>query len=366
MRVVHVVESFAAGVLDFLVDLTSGMEDVEHVVVYGLREDTPPDFREKFKSNVEFVRWHGLDVSRGITGYLRALSVLRGVLVGCAPDVVHLHSSKAGFLGRLVARTLGLQDRVIYTSHGASFLRKDISVFKQKTFIMLERIAYYAFGGRVVACSRSESEEFARNQIMSSYIYNGVNCSADISVDCKSVKVEGSDTGITVVTSGRIVEQKGPAVFNAVAQQFQDDVNVRFLWVGDGPMRHVLSSSNIQITGWLPHSAAFAALSYADIYLSTSRWEGLPLSVLKAMCLFKPLVLSRCVGNVDVVVERGNGYLFDNESTAVGYLRELINDSMQRDMMGRESERLVREVFSLGLMLKKYRESYDELLSMCA
>ncbi len=54
-------------------------------------------------------------------------------------DIIHLHSSKAGFLGRVEARICNQQNTVLYTTHGISFLRKDISNKKLQLYIFLEK-----------------------------------------------------------------------------------------------------------------------------------------------------------------------------------------------------------------------------------
>ena len=81
--------------------------------------------------------------------------------------------------------------------------------------------------------------------------------------------------------------------------------NLQFIWCGDGELRAELTSPNIKCTGWMERKELEIYLANADIYLSTSLWEGMPLSVLEAMSIGLPVVLSDCVGNRDLVENNG-------------------------------------------------------------
>lgn len=72
-----------------------------------------------------------------------------------------------------------------------------------------------------------------------------------------------------------------------------------------GEDRHFLTSFNIETTGWFTEQQVQERIQQADLYLSTSLWEGMPLAVLKAMALGKALLLSDCVGNIECIKENG-------------------------------------------------------------
>ena len=99
-----------------------------------------------------------------------------------------------------------------------------------------------------------------------------------------------------------------------------------------------------------------------DIYLSTSLWEGLPLSVLQAMCKRKPLVLTDCVGNRDTVIENFNGFLFKKEEEAVSILNNLINNPQLIHYLGENSFLLFKERFTLEKMITSYDALYKKII----
>ncbi|MDD1632666.1 MAG: glycosyltransferase family 4 protein, partial [Methylococcaceae bacterium] len=133
---------------------------------------------------------------------------------------------------------------------------------------------------------------------------------------------------------------------------------IRFLWFGDGELRHVLSSPNIQIAGWMPKDELIQRLRHIDIYLSTSLWEGLPLSVLLAMCAGKPVVLSDCIGNRELVENGRNGFKFIGKEEALVCIEALRTDKNLAREMGKFSHKLLLDNFHLDTMICQYKKVY--------
>ena len=77
-------------------------------------------------------------------------------------------------------------------------------------------------------------------------------------------------------------------------------------------------------------------LYVSDIYLSTSLYEGMPLSILEAMSIGLPIVASNVVGNIDTVKDGKTGYLYDlnNIEMAIKCINKLANDESLRNGMG--------------------------------
>jgi glycosyltransferase involved in cell wall biosynthesis len=209
-------------------------------------------------------------------------------------------------------------------------------------------------GGRVVCSCRSEQEEFLKAGIRATSINNGIEC-------CKATRHASSSAPLTVVgTTGRATAQKDPSLFNIIASHFVHNPDIKFIWVGDGELKGQLTSPNIQVTGWLGKSEFSEKISQMDIFLSTSRWEGLPLSTLHVMCAGKPLVLNDCVGNRDLVRDGVNGFLFSRGDEAVQRIRELSSDREKRGMLGEQSRALVLREFSVAGMIEGYHAIYRD------
>lgn len=354
-KILHVIESFAAGSMYSVSLLVSALEEYHHIVVWGKREHTPSDFERYFPDGTEFISWRF--VRKNISPFFDVLATveLMKILRSIRPSVVHLHSSKAGFLGRIAARLLGMQDIVVYTARGASFLRKDISEATRLLFVLAEKLGY-RMGGCVVGCSLSETEEFLKLGIDAKCIYNSVP-------ESKLNPSFRDKLPYRIGTVGRITAAKNPDLFARIAERFTEDKDIEFVWVGDGELRNrLVCRKKITVTGWIDFDEVEEYIASFDVYLSTSLWEGLSLSVLQAMQLGRPLVLSRCVGNIDLIIEGYNGYIYDSVDEAEQYIRKLIEQDSLRYNLGEGSRKLFKERFSVDKMADTYNSLYRDLI----
>lgn len=354
MKIVHVVECFAGGVFSFLSNLTNELDKEEYIVIYGTnRDNIPQNFKERFPLKTQFIPWKNAGRSLNPVKDIKALWELYNILKKIDNiDIIHLHSSKAGFLGRIVSFLLGKSEKTIYTPHAISFLRLDVSPKKRKIFIWMEKFAGF-FGGKIVACSQSEKEAIEEQGIKNvTFINNGIK---PLQVE---KKVNTSDK-ITIISVGRLSIQKNPKLFNDIALEFSDNPNVQFIWCGDGELKSELTSPNIKCTGWIEKKELENYLANADIYLSTSLWEGLPLSVLEAMSIGLPVVLSDCVGNRDLV--DNNGFLYKNKKDATNNINELIKNKELINKKGYNSKILMDNNFYIKNMAISYLKIYQKL-----
>lgn len=355
MKILHVVESFFGGVYDFIKDFTEITPEYQHTIIYGKRDGLKEKFENDFKENVDFILWKNAKREISLKNDFLALKELLNLLKKEKFDVIHLHSSKAGFLGRVVARVGNHQNKVIYTTHGISFLRKDISNRKLQLYIFLEKIGSLC-GGKTIACSKSEAEYIQSKRIKCSYINNGIK------LEKQKIKVlKKENEKLKIATVGRITIQKNPELFNKIAENFIKNKNIEFIWIGDGELKEQLDSKNIKITGWLDQKKIHQQLIKVDVYLSTASWEGLSLAVLQAMENNLPLLLSDCVGNIDLVAEDYNGFLFKTKKEAIKKIEFLIKDKEKIKKLGENSYLLLKKEFDIQGMIKKYKTLYKQL-----
>lgn len=358
MKIVHVTECLAGGVLTFLLNLTSELDSDEHVIIYGKRDNTPVDVDKLFGHNVSLIYWEQAQREiRPKQDFAALKELLHDLKQIPNIDILQLHSSKAGVLGRVASRILGLQKKTFYLPHGVSFARQDVSSKKRLFYVWIEKIANL-FAGRVIACSSSE-----RDLLVTIGIKNVVVINNGIEVSDEEPAYKQPVKPLVFGTVGRLTFQKNPKLFNEIAQHFSGDNRVRFLWIGDGELRHeILENDQVKVTGWVTPGEVQDYLKQVDVYISTSLWEGLPLSVLEAMAQGKPLLLSDCVGNVDTVKEGSNGFLYHDAEEAVEKIQSLLNASGET-MLNFEtaSYKLVKEKFSLDLLRDAYKALYNNI-----
>ena len=359
MTIVHVVEPFASGIATFVKSLVENLQGDLHYVVHGERKQVmrselvKQDFPQE---NVRFIRWASAQREINLRKDLAAFWELYGILKRLKKlykiDAVHLHSSKSGFLGRLACR-LAKIDRIIYTPNGAPFLTA--SSVRRFLYRQLERLGS-VLGGKVVCCSPSECDAYRELGIDAMNINNGVPLYKGLQP--RSAAAVQRQT-FKVVTCGRIVGQKDPALFNRIAAYFEEFGDFEFIWVGDGEERHLLTAKNITVTGWLSALETQAIVSKAQMYISTSFFEGMPFAVLEALVLRKPVLLKDCVGNRDVVKGGVNGDLFEEaEEATLRILRYYTNQEML-PVMGEYSRRYCEEAFDVKATFRSYRNLYQ-------
>jgi glycosyltransferase involved in cell wall biosynthesis len=370
MKIVHVVEPFASGIAVFVKSLVENMKDDFHIVIHGERELVMRAVEVKktfIGENVRFVRWKSaqreISLRKDLRAFTELLSILKELKRKNEVDAVHLHSSKSGFIGRLACKLAGIEN-VFYTPNGAPFLvsSKKIKNFFYRAFEKLGN----RFGGKVVCCSVSEMIAYRNLGIEAININNGISLKPaatvpDISTladNKRELQLTKSAGEFLIVTSARISHQKNPAMFNEIAQKFQHLPQFRFVWIGDGEDRDKLTAKNILVTGWLSPNASKRLVSNADVYLSTSNFEGLSFSVLEALASKKPVLLRDCVGNKDIVKNGLNGDLFETADGAVLKIMQYANNPGMLPLMGEYSNEFCRQEFNIKSTSVMYRNLY--------
>lgn len=357
MIIVHIVEPFAAGIAVFVKSLTEAMPDDMHIIVHGERksEMTAAEVKKSFhRQNVRFIRWRSaqrsIDPLKDLFALAELYKILRRLKRKNLVDAVHLHSSKSGLLGRAACRMAGITN-VFYTPNGASFLSAQNKLARY-FYQQLEKVGY-RLGGNVVCCSASELEEYLKIGINAGYVNNGITIGND-----KQLNDKGSGRKFRVVTSGRIEKQKNPSMFNEIASYFEDLDQIEFVWIGDGQHKKVFTAKNIKVTGWLTNKEVHEYVSGSHIYLSTSKYEGLSFAVLEALALKKPVLLSNCTGNTDIVKRGINGDLFTKSQEAIVKILQYYNNREMLGVMGDFSAEICKTEFDVKKNFKAYRELY--------
>ncbi len=357
MTVVHVVEPFAAGIAVFVKSLTETMPGDVHIIVHGERkkEIAASEVKKIFPQNsIRFIKWRSAQRAvhplKDFMAFSELYKILRRLKKKALVDAVHLHSSKSGLLGRAACRMAAI-DNVVYTPNGAPFL-SGRTTLANYFYQQLERFGH-GLGGKVICCSESELNAYKKIGIPAHYVANGISMHppADTVSDGKNKKFR-------VITSGRIVSQKNPQLFNTIATYFQEFESFEFVWAGDGEDRNVLKANNITVTGWLSTQEVKALVAQSDIYLSTSLYEGLSFAVLEALALRKPMLLSDCVGNMDVIRSGLNGDLFTNETEAIIKILHYFNNQAMLPVMGEFSHRICSAEFDARRNFDTYRSIY--------
>ena len=350
-KIVHVVESFGGGVFSFLVDLVNAtIDDFDITIIYGVREQTPKEFEKYFDERVKFIKSEYLKREIKLKNEIKAIQEIKRSLKEIKPDVVHLHSSKAGAIGRIALD--GKTTKVIYNPHGFSFLMNHVSKLKKTFYWTIEKILA-SKKAIIVGCSKGEYEEAKKLTKNAIHINNGINL-AEIDKQKKQyIKKQLNFQDLSICTIGRIDYQKNPQLFNEIASNFP---NIKFTWIGDGDLKEELKSSNITVTGWKTREEVLRIVNHNDIFLLTSLWEGLPISLLEAMYMEKICIVSNVVGNRDVIENNINGFILDKNT-----YKELISNLQMYNIESviENAKKDVIKKYNLEIMKEEYRKLYQ-------
>lgn len=353
--IVHITEAFGGGVLSMLTELSNRAAEAgaNVSVIYSVRRETPPDFERLFHPKVKMTH---VSMCREIN-LKKDWSSLRDLVEKLRdrnPEVIHLHSSKAGVLGRAAAKIAAPRAKVLYSPHGPAFLRRDVSAAKQYAYLSFERLAKF-IGGTIVACSRSELHEMtgrvgAHSSIL---IENGV--------DTKGIPLRRTrtDNKVVVGMTGRASYQKNHEVFIKLAHDLHD-ATTNFLWIG-GAEQEVpdgYRNNSVTCSDWVTRARALELMSQLDIYVQTSRYEGMPMALIEAQVAGIPAVVTNVVGNRDIVIHGVTGFVASNEEELAVYLALLRDNPTLRQQMGAAARRRAIERFSMDVIFREWRTLY--------
>lgn len=341
------VESFSTGVYAIVRDIACNLDPArfEVLILHSLRDDSPKQPEQDFSLGHITLQYLPMGSSKQ---YLPAVKSIRQIVKSYHPDCIHLHSSKAGFLGRLAAKRLCRH--ILYSPHGFSFLRTDVGTLKRWLFFQLEYWINRYLPAKIIAVSEGEREH-ALKITKDSVVINNF-------IDTKAFQANADEETSAIVTCGRISPQKNPALFNEIAKSLPE---MQFLWIGDGPLRSSLTALNITITGFLPRDKAIYQVKRACLYLQTSLWEGMPVSILEAMAAGRAVVASNVVGNRDLINDGHTGYLCDPEKPEqfVNRITSLLKLPEIRLTVGSNARSYIMENHNLQRAIDSYQTMYQ-------
>ena len=348
-KVLHIVEGFGGGVFTFLVDLiNSTSNQYEVILACAIRPQTPKDYQRYFNKNVKIIELNNAAREINISKDIKLYFEIKKIVAECDPDIVHLHSSKAGFIGRMICNDK--RRKVLYNPHGFSFLKQDESKVKRGIYKILEYVASRK-SGFIIGVSKGEYEEALRLSKKSLLINNGIDINKLPKVEDNSLKSKNK-----ICTIGRICEQKNPKLFNEIAKSFPE---YQFDWVGDGELRKVLNSENINILGWKDKEEVLRIIKDSNIFILTSLWEGLPIALLEAMYYKKICIVSNCIGNRDVIIDNYNGFIANDLDEFIKKVKSILNNQVDINSIQENAYNDIVNIYNFKNVVNEYIKLYN-------
>ncbi|MEK7109396.1 MAG: glycosyltransferase family 4 protein [Patescibacteria group bacterium] len=283
------------------------------------------------------------------------------------PSVVHLNSSKAGGLGALAARIMGVP-HIIFTSHGLAY-DEDRNVLS-RLLIFFSTWATFLLCHTVIVISKNNFERTSRffgcgKKVR--LIYNGLGPLEFLAREEARAHLKLPQNALVIGALGELTWNKNyPVLLRAAGLLKRSAKEFTLCIMGEGQERTFVETlideedvrDRVVLAGFVPEGYRY--LKAYDIFVLTSVKEGLPYVLLEAGQAGLPVVASHIPGNEDIVDNKVSGLLFkskDHHNLAT-QLKLLLDDSEMRARLGKNLEEQVQKEFSLEKMVSETSALY--------
>ncbi|MDD4998213.1 MAG: glycosyltransferase family 4 protein [Syntrophales bacterium] len=295
------------------------------------------------------------------------------------PQIVHTHTSKAGFLGRWAA-WLCRVPIIVHTPHGHVFWGY-FGPYRTRLFIALERWSARITTNLVMLTEREKADHL-RLRIAPdekfAVIHSGIDLSRFRPDPARKAEIRSAleipSESIVVATVGRLTAVKGQdTLIRAIAECLRQGEKVFLLILGEGELRSDLEalsaelgiSEAVRFLGW--RSDVASVIDACDIFCLPSLNEGMGKAIVEAMAMGKPVIASDVGGIPDLVIPGENGILVppgDSNALAKAILNLRDHPEMSVKMGKQGRGKALR--YGVESMLNKIDGLYSGLLAKSA
>ena len=294
------------------------------------------------------------------------------------PDIVHTHSGKAGFLGRVAAKKANVQN-IVHTIHGPSFGPYQ-GCISNTLFKKAEKIAA-AHTDHFITVADAMQEQYLNagigNRNIYTKIFSGFNLKPYLR-DYNTLEIRNQlglkKDDFVVGKIARLFELKGhDSLFKIAPILTKELPNIRFLIIGDGPLKEnfkniakqINCEKNFIFVGLVPPSRIPPLINSMDTLIHLSRREGLPRALPQAMAAAKPIVALNYDGAREVCLNEKTGLLVEKEDLpelARSILR-LAKDKKLLNSLGQAGRDFVQDKFTLDQLVNSQYQLYQRLFT---
>ena len=296
---------------------------------------------------------------------IKAAFSIRKLFQQIKPDLISLHSSKAGIIGRLAA--VRTHASVLFTAHGWAFAN-GVGTKQKYLYCLIEKLMS-PLADKIITVSEQDKELAIRFKVASEckqiVIHNGM---PNVQFSDKDDDRNQSHD-INLISVARFSEQKDHKTLFLALSELQS-LRWKLRLVGKGPLLEHYKQyakdlgiyDRIEFLGER-HDVA-TLLSESDIFLLISNWEGFPYSILEAMRAELPVIASNVGGASESVLNEKTGFLIErgNTSELIQQLEYLMTHSDVCKKMGREGRKRYIDKFTFDAMYLKTKSLYESLI----
>lgn len=275
---------------------------------------------------------------------LKAIWQMRRLYRKYRPDVVQLHSSKAGLLGRIAFPG----KRIVYTVHGFDSIR-----LAYRKFLPLEKMLQ-GRAASIVGVSKYDEVNMLSEGLRKNigYIYNGIPAPKETLKTDPFADLKKTHKGV-ILCIARLSPPKKHDLFLEVAQKMPQTA---FVWIGNQNEPDFDVPENVRFMGNILNAGEYCR--YADAFFLPSNYEGLPIVILEALACACPVVASK-VGGIPEILDGKNGFAVENNADdCVNGLSEILS---HREIFAKNALATYGEKFTVDKMATSYEEIYNKI-----
>ncbi|MDD5750774.1 MAG: glycosyltransferase family 4 protein [Candidatus Pacebacteria bacterium] len=365
------------GAQKYVLDLAANLPTADYQAIVAAGEGDGELFKRlKGLPGVEIVKLSNLKRMPSPITARRGLKEIIGLLVREQPDILHLNSSMAGFLGSWAARIYKKRNRanlkVIYTVHGWVF--SEPGFLKPLVYFLVEKISA-KWKDAFIVLSERDLKAGVRKKIAPENKFIKIHNGLDIESlqflpkeQAREVILKNfcDENKIIIGTLANLYATKGlPYLIKAARIIAKERPEVGFVVIGEGPERKALEKLTARLglrqtfflTGTIPSAARY--LAAFDIFVLPSIKEGLPYAVLEAMAAGLPIVATYVGGVPELIENDKSGLLVEprNPAALARALGQLLGNPAQQKNLAHAARQRV-EKLSLTQMLNQTYSLY--------
>lgn len=294
---------------------------------------------------------------------IKSAKIIRKIIKQYSPDVIGLHSSKAGIVGRLAA--IGLNVPVVFTVHGWSFAN-GVNANKRRLYVFIEKL-FSNITDEIITVSAQDKElaiaHNVANNERQTVIHNGIPLKNNVS------HVYSDKNPVRLISVARFSEQKDhESLLKALSKVKSKRWSLTL--VGKGPKLDEVKNLSVElgisemITFTGERLDVDTLLAESDIFILISNWEGFPISILEAMREGLPVLASDVGGVSESVIDGKTGYLVPrgDVDAIVNKLSELLDNTALRSQYGQAGKQFFLANFSFSAMYNKTLSLYEKAI----
>ena len=345
--------------------------DFDHRLYTGFCAVDEADYLDSVATDVKAIRIEGLGRRVSFSGDVKAFASLVRAIREFKPDVIHTHTAKAGFLGRLASLVSFQKSIRVHTFHG-HLLNGYFGSFKTLLVIIAER-SLATFTKQLLAVGDKVREDLLNAGVGKKEKFGlmppGLEIGAlSLKAESKSVYALNINR-LQCAFIGRVTQIKRPDRFlDVVSEIKRREIDLDFFIAGDGELldackkRITAEGLPVVVLGW--QTDIERVLSAADIVVLTSDNEGTPLSLIQAGMAGLPVV-STNVGSVpEVVLNNITGLITELDVQQIAdALENLANNQALRTQLGDAAQEFTLAKFGVHRLVHDHEELYKKLLS---